>query len=430
LAKTKYAYPDEKLDNIWQNLLLNQFHDILPGTAIAWVVDQTVKELNWSCSQLRTLIKDTLNRVDQPFINKVKLTKSARAYELFNDNCRIKIDKLGYISSYEIKTSNNFEQLIPKGQKFAVLQLLDDKPIQWDTWDIDKSAFHAIKEFIKPDKTVVNSNGVTFDFKSDKSLFSLTISLNNQSSGPELDIRVDWAEEEKLLKLALPLDLAANITKAETQYGLIERPVYNNLLADDAKFETSMQRFVFIENNDLQIGVVNNGLYGFDSTPIVGGGTQLRPTILKSSKYPDPRSEKNKYSDFKISLVAGQRNNNNSVLDMILDKANQLNNEFIFDYSQFLEIDNLQGKLVLDWIKLADDKSGDIIARFYEPYGARAKSNIKLSKLLQNYKVKEVDLLETDNLPNDIYKSYKAKNDNILVLETQPFYLVTLRFSK
>ena len=32
-----YVYPREELDRIWKTLLLNQFHDILPGSAIAWV---------------------------------------------------------------------------------------------------------------------------------------------------------------------------------------------------------------------------------------------------------------------------------------------------------------------------------------------------------------------------------------------------------
>ena len=39
-----YVYPREELDRIWKTLLLNQFHDILPGSAIAWVHRQAREE--------------------------------------------------------------------------------------------------------------------------------------------------------------------------------------------------------------------------------------------------------------------------------------------------------------------------------------------------------------------------------------------------
>ncbi len=31
------SYPYEDLDRIWKAVLLNQFHDILPGSSISWV---------------------------------------------------------------------------------------------------------------------------------------------------------------------------------------------------------------------------------------------------------------------------------------------------------------------------------------------------------------------------------------------------------
>src|SRR5699024_703604 len=34
---TGAAYPHAQLDEIWQTTLLHQFHDILPGSSIAWV---------------------------------------------------------------------------------------------------------------------------------------------------------------------------------------------------------------------------------------------------------------------------------------------------------------------------------------------------------------------------------------------------------
>jgi alpha-mannosidase len=37
-------YPREELDKLWKTLLINQFHDILPGTSIYEVYEVTKKE--------------------------------------------------------------------------------------------------------------------------------------------------------------------------------------------------------------------------------------------------------------------------------------------------------------------------------------------------------------------------------------------------
>ena len=37
IADAGYAYPTAEMDRIWTTLLLNQFHDILPGSGISWV---------------------------------------------------------------------------------------------------------------------------------------------------------------------------------------------------------------------------------------------------------------------------------------------------------------------------------------------------------------------------------------------------------
>lgn len=36
-VRTGFPYPHEELDRVWKSVLLHQFHDILPGSSIAWV---------------------------------------------------------------------------------------------------------------------------------------------------------------------------------------------------------------------------------------------------------------------------------------------------------------------------------------------------------------------------------------------------------
>ena len=43
-VRTGAAYPHEELDALWKQVLLQQFHDILPGTSIAWVHREAVEQ--------------------------------------------------------------------------------------------------------------------------------------------------------------------------------------------------------------------------------------------------------------------------------------------------------------------------------------------------------------------------------------------------
>lgn len=55
MAKEKLPYPKEELDRMWKTVLLNQFHDILPGSSIAEVYEVTKAEYAQIQQQLETL---------------------------------------------------------------------------------------------------------------------------------------------------------------------------------------------------------------------------------------------------------------------------------------------------------------------------------------------------------------------------------------
>ncbi|KIJ30485.1 glycoside hydrolase family 38 protein [Sphaerobolus stellatus SS14] len=42
-SKDDYKYPQEQINDLWENVLLNQFHDVLPGSAIGMVYDDAEK---------------------------------------------------------------------------------------------------------------------------------------------------------------------------------------------------------------------------------------------------------------------------------------------------------------------------------------------------------------------------------------------------
>ena len=60
LAAPQLPYPVEALDSLWKNTLLNQFHDILPGTAIHEVYEQTKKEYDAMAETISALSADRM----------------------------------------------------------------------------------------------------------------------------------------------------------------------------------------------------------------------------------------------------------------------------------------------------------------------------------------------------------------------------------
>ena len=57
--RTGAEYPYEALEQAWQTVLLQQFHDILPGTAIAWVYREAERNYTLVAAGLRVLIENS-----------------------------------------------------------------------------------------------------------------------------------------------------------------------------------------------------------------------------------------------------------------------------------------------------------------------------------------------------------------------------------
>lgn len=55
-----YAYPYEKLDRLWKTVLLHQFHDILPGSSIAWVHREAEAEYARVAEELEALTAEAV----------------------------------------------------------------------------------------------------------------------------------------------------------------------------------------------------------------------------------------------------------------------------------------------------------------------------------------------------------------------------------
>ena len=360
-------------------------------------------------------------------------------YTLDNGLLRVVIDDQGHVVS--LRDLAGGRELVPSGEVFGALELFRDQPVRWDAWDVDRHVLELSADFDtkRPVVTihpVVGSDGaqvtsrVTVDRTRGDSTFRVEFHLPDGAADLEITVDVDWHEREHLLKLALPLDLHTRTARYETQYGYVERSVTANTSWDEAQYEVSQHRFVHLEEPGCGIGVVNDSSYGLDVRSIAGG-TVVRPSLLRGARFPDPGSDLGRHR-MRFAVVVGN-------LPATIDAAYALNAP-ILDLpalEPLLQLELEEGTAAVDWITLAEDGSGDVIARIAELAGGRARGRLLVAPDLTNAEVVETDLLErpvgptdpdlADAPPRGLEHDGPVRDAHLAL---RPFQLLTLRLRR
>ena len=473
-----YVYPREELDRIWKTLLLNQFHDILPGSAIAWVHRQARTEYARDIARLNEIALEAgraiavvepddatiTDAVIAPYsrqacetwvvrpassraeagtasMARVAVTHDGDTIVLDNGRLHVRIEADGTVSSIVDQRTNR--ELVPAGTRLGRYEMLKDEPFHWDAWDIQRDAFltaNALSEasIASVDETA-NGGAVVHAVTRAKGVEIRTgIALRPGSATLDFTADVDWHAVEQFLKVDMPVTVQAVNAQYECQYGLVERPINKNTRSDDAKFESCTHRFVRIADADYAAAVVNASTYGSDVSPIhadaahgTGRGTMVRLSLLSAPLYPDPRTDQGTHS-FAWSLVA------DADMNAVLDEAARLNSPVIGelpDLAPLVSLADVTGTIVLDWVKLADDGSDDLIVRLYEAAGGNAAAALRLDAALADAKarVQEVNLMEEPELDTELPRALAGDEPmpaDGAVVSLAPFQLATLRIRR
>lgn len=288
-AKGGYKYPKEKIDDMWEAILLCQFHDCLPGSSIEMCYDdsnelyaqvfetgQKVREealkalgfdgkdaskglvaintLPWPRSEI-VRIPDAFSASGKPSyalvsgdtgVVSVKPLDSTQSpsvsvkelkpgvFRLSNSKLRVDVRDGVITSLFDLEAQR---EVIARGGKAGQLVLFDDKPLYWQAWDVEVYHLDSRKE-LTSGKTLISENSphrvsvVTETQISDKSWVKTTISLSasvsDEPSYVEFESEVEWRETMKFLKVEFPVDIVNTEASYETQYGIIRRPTHYN----------------------------------------------------------------------------------------------------------------------------------------------------------------------------------------------------------
>ena len=433
-------YPHDELDRLWQLVLLHEFHDILPGTSIAWVHREAVEVLSGVLADARDLAstaRAALAGEGERELVFDRMTAGASAavatgasvtlsdgedgaFVLSNDLVTVTVSGEGLITSAIDRATGR--ETIPAGKPANVFQLHQDFPNMWDAWDIDRYYKNRVDDLTAVssiEASMVDGAAVVVVKRQfSASALTQTISLRPGSRTVSLRNDIDWHETEKLLKLAFPLDIFARETLAETQFGFQRRVTHVNTSWEAAKFETSMHRFVLAQEDDgFGAALINDSIYGYDTSRDVDGDdvtTTVRLSLLRAPRFPDPDTDHGRHQ-IEVGLVIG------ADAEIATAEGIRLNAPatVVRGGQDVRPLVSVSGNgVVLSSVKLADDRSGDVIVRVYEALGRRTTGSLNVG--FTHSGIREVSLIE-DELDD-------ARTGGELVLK--PFEVRTLRIAR
>jgi alpha-mannosidase len=239
----------------------------------------------------------------------------------------------------------------------------------------------------------------------------------------DIDTVINWHEREKLLKAAFALDVRAAHSTAEIPFGHVERPTHGNTSWDAAKFEFCAHRYLHVGERGWGAALINDSTYGHDVTrdvrPDGGTTTTVRLSLLRAPRFPDPDSDQGTHQ-LRYALLLGA-----DIADAVRE-GYHLNlperaHPGSVDVDPLVTVDH--DAVVVSAVKLADDRSGDLILRLYESHGSRTRAILTPSFPLAS--VTPTDLLER---PLDDPGCYESTETGIR-LTLRPFQILTLRLT-
>ena len=411
-------YPRQLLRDSWQVILLNQFHDILPGSSIYEVYEESHRQY---CKVLKTgerLVEDALQSIAERletegdilalnphsfaadgYTNGIKVTGlpplgwrvlkpipqrngiKVTERRLETDFYRIEIDEAGNLSSLFDKQDGRQVLAGAANQ----LQVFEDFSPEHDAWEIRSYYRQKMWTLDEADVSIIREGtraGWLIQRRFQHSLISQKILLYPDSRRIDFETEIDWQEEHMLLKAAFPLAIHTNKATYDIQFGNIERPNHQNTSWDEARFEVCAHKWADLSEDDYGVSLLNDCKYGYNAQ-----GNTLKLTLLKCATDPNPHADKGKHR-FVYSLyphMGGFREGgtiqeayllNQPVLSMPLTRQDGLRsqNGLLSDEYSFIRCD--QENIVIETVKLAEE-SNDIIVRLYDGYNRRKRVELE-----------------------------------------------------
>ncbi|MEW9701727.1 alpha-mannosidase [Paenibacillus sp. SI8] len=286
----------------------------------------------------------------------------------------------------------NGRQVLADGENGNVFQVFEDKPKDFDAWDIDIFYQEKQREITALQSAHVSVNGllravVIFEWTYMDSVIKQEMIVYANSRRIDFSTVVDWQERQQLLKVAFPVSVRSTEATYDIQFGNVKRPTHWNTSWDYARFESVGHQWVDLSERGYGVSLLNDCKYGHDIKDHT-----IRLSLIKSAIYPDPLADKGIHQ-FTYSLLPHQ---GDWVVGETVKEAWSLNNPLhysaghnLIDMRSMFQLSS--DYVIVDSIKKAED-SHALIIRLHEYTGLR--HTIKLTSGFEVKCWQECDLME------------------------------------
>jgi alpha-mannosidase len=443
-------YPSRELEALWKTLLLNQFHDILPGSSIDWVYEEAERDLEHVTERATEIAEAAMSaiigngeglvafnanshprseivsldneyvRIEAPSCGWAVVVPrsnepevSVTEHSMENELLRVEWDDRAVLTSIWDKAVGR-EVLSGPGN---LLQLHDDNPRKWDAWDLDPEYRDSGIELTAVEK-VQHQGGLrgvlAFGRSFGESWLFQLMSLDAGSRVLRFETIVHWQERHKMLKVAFPVTVSSREATYEIQFGHLRRPTHQETSQARAMFEVCAQRWADLGDGDYGVALLNDCKHGYDIH-----GSVMRLSLLRGPTHPDPTAD---LGDHQLTYALMPHPGDFREAGVI-EAAEDLNSPLLpasgnlaaGSSRSLIEIDTRQ--VIVEAVKRAED-SGAVIVRLYEAWGRGCKARLRTT--LPASRAFLCDLLERDR--NEV-----SVSGGVIELELTPFKILTLK---
>lgn len=455
------SYNQHTIETLWKEVLLYQFHDILPGSSIKRVYDESIARYALCYKQVMDMIDDTLDVLQkdiqtedlaEPYLmmNPTSYTRSEwvtigehhhhvtvppYGYKVIDNQkvlnqpaCAMKGDS-SFIENdcvkIEFNEAGGISRIYDKQHHQEVIDGTGNQLTLYhdhgDAWDISMDYPAYVEQVLQPDHTTVEVGATyvkaTQTYSFGESKMTQDIVLHVGSSRIDFITDISWHESNKMLRVAFPTTIQTNQATCDIQFGHIKRSNDNNTTWEGAQFEICAQKWVDLSHATYGVALMNDSKYGY----AVNGST-LDLDLIRSTNYPGKDMDKGQHQ-FTYALYPhagdtfqGGVNQEAYALNvpLVIKPCDPSQGTLAMEQS-FIQSDNPQ--IVIETIKRAENGDG-IIVRMYESAGGLATGNITCH--IPHSQVQEVNLMEESMDKACIIEEGKIK------LTFQPFEIKTL----
>ena len=447
-------YPAKEAEMLWKDVLLNQFHDILPGSSIARVYVEAEKLHNKVISEAGELLKTAQNTllagnadasavtvfnslgferktlislptgfengavmadgtyvsvengkavVTLPACGAISLVPASEAKAIEEGRVAVTKTEAGYVLENALVKAVVNERgevtsfvLKESGREFAAgamnkFRLFKDVPRRWDGWDIDSNYVYQEIEGAYDIHVELVEQGIEAVLKVTGKLLDSTYTQYIRLAKDSKRIEFETEVDWKELHRLLKVGFPVDVY-AENAINEMQFGYVERPTHRSRLYDKERFEVCNHRYSALRDGSHGAAVMNDCKYGISVNGNSMELTLLRSGACPDLRTD-NRVHNFTYAFTAWEGDFTSSD---VVKQAYEVNIKPTvvsggkLDVS-YLQIDN--DNIIIDTVKMAEDGSGDIIVRLYESKKAAVSTKLHVA-FAENFKAYECDMLE------------------------------------